>query len=182
VQDSSVTSTFLWGKSKAIFRKGFGATLLRRVKEEELRKIKFPVSSPIYNQDTLAWPLGNKLPPRPSNVDTLKLDEITESLMDEDGYNGHAFAFMVVHKGIPVVESYQPEFNAKTRFLSWSMAKSFTNTLAGIMVKDGKWDINQPVNIQEWKNDERKSITINNPDANAKWIAMERRLWKPAQM
>ncbi len=161
-QDSSVTSTFLWGKSKAIFRKGFGATLLRRVKEEELRKIKFPVSSPIYNQDTLAWPLGNKLPPRPSNVDTLKLDEITESLMDEDGYNGHAFAFMVVHKGIPVVESYQPEFNAKTRFLSWSMAKSFTNTLAGIMVKDGKWDINQPVNIQEWKNDERKSITINN--------------------
>ena len=161
-QDSSVTSTLLWGKSKAIFRKGFGATLLRGVKEEELRKIKFPVLSPTYNQDTLAWPLGNKLPPRPANIDTLKLDEITESLMDDDGYNGHAFAFMVVHKGIQVVESYQPEFNRKTRFLSWSMAKSFTNTLAGIMVKDGKWDINQPVNIPEWQNDERKNITINN--------------------
>jgi len=161
-QDSSVTSTFLWGKSKAIFRKGFGATLLRGVKEEELRKIKFPVSSPTYNQDTIAWPMGNKLPPRSNLTDTLKLDEITESLMDDDGYNGHAFAFMVVHKGIPVVESYQPEFNRKTRFLSWSMAKSFTNTLAGIMVKDGKWDINQPVNIPEWQNDGRKSITINN--------------------
>lgn len=42
------------------------------------------------------------------------------------------------------------------------MAKSFTNTLAGIMVKEGKWNINQPVNIPEWKNDERKNITINN--------------------
>jgi len=28
LKDSSVTSSFLWGKSKAIFRKGFGATLL----------------------------------------------------------------------------------------------------------------------------------------------------------
>jgi CubicO group peptidase (beta-lactamase class C family) len=69
---------------------------------------------------------------------------------------------MVVHKGIPVVEAYQPQFDAKTRFLSWSMAKSFTNTLAGIMVKDGKWDINQPMNISEWQKDERKQITYNN--------------------
>ena len=41
------------------------------------------------------------------------------------------------------------------------MAKSFTNALAGIMVGDGKWDINRPANIQEWQNDERKKITIN---------------------
>ena len=42
------------------------------------------------------------------------------------------------------------------------MAKSFTNSLAGIMVQKGKWDINQPVNMPEWQNDERKNITINN--------------------
>jgi hypothetical protein len=106
--------------------------------------------------------MGNLMPDTITNIDTPKLSEITEKLMDEDGYNGHAFAFMVVHKGIPVVEAYQPQFNAKTRFLSWSMAKSFTNTLAGIMVKDGKWDINQAVNILEWQTDERKKITINN--------------------
>ncbi|MDO9615708.1 MAG: serine hydrolase, partial [Bacteroidota bacterium] len=54
------------------------------------------------------------------------------------------------------------QFNAKTRFQSWSMAKSFTNTLAGIMVKDGKWDIDQPINIPEWQNDDRKQITYKN--------------------
>ena len=161
-QDSSVTSSFLWGKSKAIFRKGFGATLLRGVKEEDLRKIKFPTVPVTYNQDTIAWPMGNLIPTKKSNIDTVKLEEVTERLMDADGYNGHAFAFMVVHKGIPVVEAYQPEFNTKTRFLCWSVAKSFTNTLAGIMVQCGKWDISKPINLPEWKNDERRNITINN--------------------
>lgn len=163
LQDSSVTSSFLWGKSKAIYRKGFGATLLRDVSEDELRKIKFPDAGKLpYNPDTINWPLGNLIPDTVRIIDAEGLNEISEKLMDDDGYNGHAFAFMVVHKGIPVVESYQPEFNAKTRFLSWSMAKSFTNALAGIMVKEGKWDVNRPIDLPEWQNDDRKNITINN--------------------
>ena len=161
-QDSSVTSSFLWGKSKAIYRKGFGATLLRGADEKELRKIKFPVVPAAYNQDTIAWPMGNIFPDTATNIDKEALDQITKKLMDDDGYQGHAFAFFVVHKGIPIAEAYQPQFDAKTRFMSWSMAKSFTNTLAGIMVKDGKWDINLPMNIPEWQADDRKQITYNN--------------------
>lgn len=163
LQDSSVTSSFLWSKSKAIYRKGFGATLLRGIEEAELRKIKFPKLEPLtYNQDTIQWPLGNIMPAKTTNIDTVKLEEITEKLMDDEGYSGHAFAFMVLHKGIPVIEAYQPQFNAQTKFLSWSMAKSFTNSLAGIMVKQGKWDVNQAMNIPEWQKDERKHITYNN--------------------
>jgi len=163
IQDSSVTSSFLWGKSKAIYRKGFGATLLRGIDEPELRKIKFPKLAPVtYLQDTIPWPLGNIMPAKTTNIDTAKLEEITEKLMDDEAYSGHAFAFMVIHKGIPVIEAYQPQFNAKTKFLSWSMAKSFTNSLAGIMVKEGKWDVNQPMNIPEWQKDDRKQITYNN--------------------
>ncbi len=162
-QDSSVTSSFLWGRSKAIYRKGYGCTLLRDVSEEELRKIKFPEMPKLtYNPDTLAWPLGNVMPDSIAGIDTDKLDRISDKLMTNDGYNGHAFAFMVVHKGIPVAERYQPEFNEKTRFLSWSMAKSFTNALAGILVKDGKLDLNKPAAIPEWQNDERKQVTPNN--------------------
>ena len=162
-QDSSVTSRFLWGKSKAIYRKGFGCTLLREADEYALRKIKFPKTVALtYNQDTLAWPLGNIIPDIKTGIDQERLTQVTKKLMIENGYNGTAFAFMVVHKGIPVAESYKPEFNAKTRFQSWSMAKSITNALAGIMVKEGKWDISKPANIPEWQNDDRKHITINN--------------------
>jgi hypothetical protein len=114
-----------------------------------------------YNQDTIAWPLGNVMPDTTTNIDIAKLDRITDKLMNNDGYKGHAFAFMILYKGIPVEESYQSAFDENTRFLSWSMAKSFTNALAGIMVKEGKWDINKPVDIPEWQTNNRKQITIN---------------------
>jgi len=161
LNDSSVTSSFLWGKSKAIYRKGFGATLLRDVAENDLRKVKFPVSEQTFNPDTTQWPLGNVMPKKEKSADTVKLERIAEKLLDDDGYTGHAFGFMVVHKGVPVVEAYQPQFNEKTRFLSWSMAKSVTNALAGLLVKDGKWNLDQVAAIPEWQNDDRKKITIN---------------------
>lgn len=172
-QDSSVTSSFLWGKSKAIYRKGFGCTLLRGVTEDQLRNIKFPdVPKLNYDPDTTLWPLGNLMPDSTTNIDTDKLDRVADKLMDNDGYNGHAFAFLVVHKGIVAEERYQTEFNENTRFLSWSMAKSFTNALAGILVKEGKLDINQPANIPEWQNDDRKTIkpgNLLNMESGLKW-------------
>ena len=161
LNDSSVTSSFLWGKSKAIYRKGFGATLLRNVAENDLRKVKFPASEQPFNPDTTQWPLGNVMPKKENSADTVKLERIAEKLLDDDGYTGHAFGFMVVHKGVPVVEAYQPQFNEKTRFLSWSMAKSVTNALAGLLVKDGKWNLDQVAAIPEWQSDDRKKITIN---------------------
>jgi CubicO group peptidase (beta-lactamase class C family) len=172
-EDKSVTSRFLWGKSKAIFREGFGVTLLRDIGEEELRKTVFPQDTdPNYLQDTISWPLGNLIPDSATGINVLKLNNISEKVIREDAYNGHVFAFLVMHKGIPVAESYKPEFNNRTRFLSWSMAKSFTNALVGIMVRDGRFDVNKPVNLEAWKNDERSSITLNNlmqMESGLKW-------------
>jgi CubicO group peptidase (beta-lactamase class C family) len=161
-QDSSVTSSFLWGKSKAVYRKGFGSTLLRETDEATLRSIQFPqLEVPANNPDTIDWPMGNLLPPSMGGIDTLKLAAITQKLMIDKAYNGNAFAFIVVHKGNPVAESYSPPFHLHTRFQSWSMAKSFTNALVGNMVMEGKLDISKPVGLPEWQNDGRRQITIN---------------------
>ena len=161
--DKSVTSHFLWGKSKAIYRTGFGVTLLRDVSEDKLRKIKYPSGGdPGYSQDTIKWPLGDILPGKNTGIDTVKLNEITKKLISENTYNGDAFAFMVLHNGVPVAEAYKPQFNRKTRFLSWSMAKSFINAMVGILVKQGKIDIQKPAAVSEWNIDERSKITLNN--------------------
>ncbi len=161
--DKSVTSRFLWGKSKAIYRSGFGVTLLRNISEEKLRNIKYPLGAdPGYSQDTIKWPLGDILPVKNTGIDTMKLNEISKKLISENAYNGDAFAFLVLHKGIPVVEAYKPQFNWKTRFLSWSMAKSFINAMVGILVKQGKLDIQKPAGVEEWNKDERSKITLNN--------------------
>lgn len=160
-EEKSVTSRFMWGKSKAIYREGFGVTLVRDVKEENLRKTRFPSGTdPEYDQDTIAWPLGNILPDTSTGIDKQKLEDISRKVINENAYNGNIFAFLVMHKGIPVIESYKPGFSEETRFISWSMAKSFTNALTGILVKQGMLDINQPAGIDEWQNDDRSAITV----------------------
>jgi CubicO group peptidase (beta-lactamase class C family) len=158
-----VTSRFLWGKSVAIYREGFGCTLVRDIDEDSLRSLKFPEIAPIsYAQDTTLWPSGNVLPDSSTGIDQQKMQQIATALVDKGAYGGHAFSFLVLYKGIPVVEKYNLGINENTRLLSWSMAKSFTSALAGIMQVDGKWDINVPAAIEAWQGDERKNITINN--------------------
>jgi CubicO group peptidase (beta-lactamase class C family) len=162
-EDSSVISHFLWSKSRAVCRKGFGTTLLRGITEADLRKIKYPSGvEPSYNQDSIAWPLGDLVNDTVTGIDRAKLAEISKKLVDDNAYKGNAFAFIVLYKGIPVAEEYKPRFTSKTRFLSWSVAKSFTNAMVGILVKQGKMDIYKPAGLQEWKNDNRREITINN--------------------
>jgi CubicO group peptidase (beta-lactamase class C family) len=160
--DKSVTSRFLWGKSKAICRDGFGVTLLRGIPEAGLRSITYPRGTdPGYKQDTIKWPLGDIMPDTLTGIDLNALGKISKQLIDENGYQGNAFAFMVLHKGIPVAEAYKPHFDRHTRFLSWSMAKSFTNAMAGILVRQGKLDIVKPLDLKEWKLDGRSRITMN---------------------
>lgn len=159
--EKSVTSYFLWGKSTAVYREGFGATLLRGIEKASLRKIRYPSGvNPGYSQDTIKWPLGNIIPDTDTGIDRVMLGEISIKLIIDNAYNGNAFAFIVLHKGIPVAEAYKPQFNKNTRFLSWSMAKSFTNALVGVLVKEGKMDINKPADIDEWKGDDRSKITL----------------------
>lgn len=161
-QEKSVTSRFLWGHSKAIYRDGFGSTLLHEGNEAGLRNQPFPaLSGGKYNQDTLPWPMGNIIPDTQTGIDTSALSAVARKLMNGNHYNGNTFAFLVVHKGIPVAESYKPGFTSRTRFLSWSMAKSFTNAIAGIMVKDGLLDIHSKTGIASWQNDGRGTITVN---------------------
>jgi CubicO group peptidase (beta-lactamase class C family) len=173
IDEKSVTSDFLWGRSKAIYRPGFGVTLLRDVPEEKLRKSGYPAGgNPGYSQDTIKWPLGDIITDTETGIDRKELGEISKRLIIGNEYRGNAYAFMVLHKGIPVVESYKPQFNQKTRFLSWSMAKSFINAMVGILVQEGKVDINRPVDIEEWKADERSRITLNNlmqMESGLKW-------------
>jgi CubicO group peptidase (beta-lactamase class C family) len=163
MEEKSVTSSFLWGSSKAIYRDGFGVTLIRGLKEKELRLQKYAHDiDPGYSRDTIAWPLGDKIPSEaPAGVDIAELNRISDRLMKERAYNGNAFAFMVLYNGIPVVEAYKPQFNSHTRFLSWSMAKSFTSALAGILVKDSVLNISKPAGFKEWEKDDRCKITLN---------------------
>ena len=125
--NKTVKSRFLWGSSKAIYRDGYGVTLIRDIKESELKRELFPLDlAHDYLQDTIDWPMGDIInDSAPLGIDTTGLREIVEKLFVDNGYNGTPFAFMVLHEGLPIVEAYREGFDKNTRFLSWSMAKSF---------------------------------------------------------
>jgi CubicO group peptidase (beta-lactamase class C family) len=161
--EKRVTSRYLWRRSTAIYREGFGATLVRDVPEGVLRKAIYPVdTNPGYRQDTTAWPLGDVFHDTvTAGIDRQALGEISKKLINDNAYKGYPFAFLVIYKGIPIAEAYKPQFNQNTRFLSWSMAKSFTNAIVGVLVREGKVDIMKPAGIEEWKGDERCKITMN---------------------
>ncbi len=151
-ENKTVTSRFLWGKSVAAYRDGYGVTLLRGKKAPAFQAEKYPLAPEAEGPDFLE--------PGDSAL-TARLAPIAKALVDDHAYNGTPFAFVVLHEGKVVAERYREGLSARTRLLSWSMAKSFTNALAGLMTSDGMVDIYAPTGIPEWQGDERAAITLN---------------------
>ena len=71
-------------------------------------------------------------------------------------------AVVIVKDGRLVAERYAAGFGVGTPLLSYSVAKSFTNALLGILVRQGRLRAQQPVGAAEWAapNDQRAQITI----------------------
>ena len=151
-ENHTVTSRFLWSKSQALYREGYGVTLLRGKNAlARLQAQKYPAVVNIPGPETLL--------PGDSAL-TARLAPIAKALVDDHAYNGTPFAFIVVHQDGVVAERYREGITADTRLLSWSMGKSFTNALVGIMAGDGLVDIHAPMDIPEWQGDGRAAITL----------------------
>ena len=152
MEKKTVTSRFLWYKSTAAYREGYGVTLLRGKGKKEFLSGTYPLPADSYT-DYLE---------KADDSLTARLEPIARALVDERSYNGHPFAFVALHNGKIIAERYDKGIDASTQLLSWSMGKSFTNALVGIMAGDGLVDIYAPLDIPQWQNDARKAITLNN--------------------
>ncbi|MDB5248591.1 MAG: serine hydrolase [Segetibacter sp.] len=166
INDQSATgSVFGLAKKKAVYRKGLGATLLNGIDEEEFRKQEFnlPVA-PSICQDAIEWPIGNRLKNTIApTVNQQQLNCVLDQVFDDpkSAKNGTR-AVIVLYNGEIVAERYAAGFSKDSRLAGWSMAKSVTSALIGILVKQNKLNINAAALVEEWQNDERKNITIGN--------------------
>lgn len=166
-KDSSVTAT-VWGfaKRKAIFRKGLGATLINEFSEEQLRAQAFNLpAKPIVNTDTIPWPYGDKLTNEiPSNVDTVQLNKAVESVFHALNNDKPVYtrAVIVVYDGNIIAEKYAPGFDKHTVLLGWSMSKSLTAAMIGLLVNERKLTVEAPAPVPEWKGTNKEKITLLN--------------------
>ena len=164
--DSSATGTVIGlGKQKAIYRKGLGCTLVAEVTEEELRaqKISLP-SHPAINQDTIPWPSGDLMKDSlPTGIDYETLNEVVYDAFNEEGEKKlrRTRAIVIVYDGKIIAEAYAEGFSAKSKQIGWSMTKSITNAMVGILSKEGKLDVTKHAPIASWAADNRNTITLN---------------------
>ncbi|MCW5909499.1 MAG: serine hydrolase [Cyclobacteriaceae bacterium] len=165
--DSTVTGTvFGLAKRKAIYRKGLGCTLVSEITEEELRaqKMNFHTMAPL-NQDTIPWPMGNILK---TTIDTgiyvTVLKEALDFAFTENDSAGpiNTRAVVIVYDGQVIAERYARGYDEYSRHMGWSMTKSITNAITGILTKDGRMKVFDPAPIPSWQNDDRKKITLHN--------------------
>jgi len=75
---------------------------------------------------------------------------------------GETRALLVWHDGRLIAERYGPGYDRNTRFISWSMAKSVTGVLIGMLVSDGRLRLDDPAPIPLWQRpgDPRGEITL----------------------
>lgn len=158
----TVRSRFLWHTSRTTFVNGYGSILLNDYPVGDIQARPYPIVPLLPEKpDTIAWPMGDRIADTiPPGIDLQQLDlAMDRAFADTIPYKG-TFAVMVTYRGQPVAERYAEGFGPENRFLSWSMAKSFTNALTGILAKEGKLEIHAPADIEEWQQDERRNITI----------------------
>jgi CubicO group peptidase (beta-lactamase class C family) len=98
---------------------------------------------------TRGWPVGDPSPP----ADHGALETAVGQLFLATGHGGvpDTRALLVVQGGRVVLERYAPGFGPDSRFRSWSMAKSVTQCLTGILVREGKLALDAPAPVPAWQ-------------------------------
>jgi CubicO group peptidase (beta-lactamase class C family) len=81
-------------------------------------------------------------------------------LLGQPPGTGETLAVVAMRNGAIVAEGYGPGTTADTTLISWSMAKSVTHALIGLLVDDGRIDVAAPAGVPEWRDDERSEITV----------------------
>ena len=121
----------------------------------------------VAQPDGVAWPTGGW------TTEPSRLNPAVRALADrafDDPRIAETRTVLIVQHGAIVYERYQgslPSFTgdgdvitADTTQISWSMAKSMTHFLTGVLIDQGALSLDEPVRLSEWARDERRNITL----------------------
>lgn len=121
-----------------------------------------PVPRRLPDAATTLWPMGERLPddPLPVEIDAEKIRQAVDAAFDPP--EAMTAAFVVTWRGRLVAERYGEGITAETPLESWSMGKSLTATLMGVLVQRGVYELWQPAPIPEWQGpgDPRAAIRL----------------------
>ena len=161
-EKSATASVYGFMKRKAIYKEGLGSILVLDDFEEDTQ---FLVPNRIKATSNLPYPYGDAAQKDTvfGNVNYNELQTAVSNAFDvNDEYIKKTRAVVVIYKDQIIAEKYAEGFDKNSKILGWSMTKSITSAVVGILEKQGRVDVNQTNLFPEWENDERSKITLNN--------------------
>ena len=163
-EEKTVTSKVFGLKARtAAYFEGAGCVLLP---EDHSGPLEFPFK-PYRNlaENPNPYPYGNGSKPDIvfSTLDLPAIETAIQNAFDKEGeVKQRSRAIVVLYKGQLIAEKYAPGITPETKLLGWSMTKSITSAVLGVLEKKGKVSLDQDKLFKEWEGDERALITLNN--------------------
>lgn len=105
---------------------------------------------------TKEWPTSELA----DDVDREAIESSLDAIFSKPEAEGVTLAMALVHRGRLVAERYGPDTDADTTLISWSMAKSVTAAVIGLLVGDGLIDIDAPAPVPEFAGTPKAAITV----------------------
>ncbi len=138
--------------SQAVHRAGLGCATVVEADVGTARSLTAPVSEAMPADETLIWPEGEGA--------SLPDPRLAAVLADPALLGPSARGVVVVQDGRLVGEAYGPGFNERTPLLGWSMTKTVTAALVGLMQQEGRLEIDDRGLFPEWSGGARRDIAL----------------------
>ncbi|MFT5500650.1 MAG: CubicO group peptidase (beta-lactamase class C family) [Woeseiaceae bacterium] len=155
---------------RAAFREGIGCVVMAPDQTfddiDTLPKLEMPY--PDFDATLTEWPNGDLVPEKalPNYIDEDELQAASDWAFVRESREQVTLSLMVVHKGDIIHERYDNNADMTTRTRTWSTAKSIAVTLIGMLVDEGKMQLDEPLGFQ-WgpdvishETDPRNEITL----------------------
>lgn len=156
---------FITNKRTAIYRKGLGCTLVPPgATEAGVRAQAFKAVAP-GTPSAQPWPFGEG--PVQTYLNSPALNQLLARHGDiifaetsaKAAEKQNTIAFLVARDGHLIYERYAKDYDRQQPQLGWSMTKSLTGLIAGLMMTDGRFSPDTPVGLPQWAGSAKAAIT-----------------------
>jgi CubicO group peptidase (beta-lactamase class C family) len=155
---------------RAAFREGIGCVIMAPDQTFDDIDSLPQLTTPVVQGDpaAIAWPNGDLLTDEalPEGIDSNALSAASNWAFDRESPEQVTLSLVVLYKGQIVHERYADGVDVSTRTRTWSTAKSIAVTLIGMLVDDGRLELDTPIDI-DWlpalaspQDDPRNAITL----------------------
>jgi CubicO group peptidase (beta-lactamase class C family) len=121
-----------------------------------------PVRTTLPEAGTQPWPMGDAPSKEawPAKLDRARVQAAVDLAFADPA--GLTAAMVVVYQGQIVGERYMAGIARDTQLESWSMGKSLTAALVGLVIRDGAFSLDDPAPVPQWRQpgDPRGAIRV----------------------